>query len=278
MGGAAMTTPRRWIAAALALLVGLVSSPGAQAAEPRAFARVVVDTLELRTGPGISYRVVRTAHRGETFAVEGRPSEGFWIHVLLDDGRDAYVVGDGVETFAVVGAGEGGDLGTTGGVPRRSLFAPPPLEGSRGGFALVGGVLVTPTPGVVQGREGNGYLEVRPALVLHRSVTLEGFVGLSPTPEGSQLLYGAATQIHLAPSWPVCPFVGLGAGGYSVFPSADSFLLRREDRLLARGGGGLLFAFRNRILVRIEATHAVLFGADVYRTAQTYAGGLGVYF
>jgi hypothetical protein len=39
-----------------------------------------------------------------------------------------------------------------------------------------------------------------------------------------------------------------------------------------------LFALRNRILVRLEVTNLSVFSADSYKNAQTYAGGLGVYF
>ena len=63
-----------------------------------------------------------------------------------------------------------------------------------------------------------------------------------------------------------------------MFPNPDSFVLKREDLYVARAGGGLLFALRNRILVRIEASNLSLFTADSYKNAQTYAGGLGVYF
>jgi hypothetical protein len=82
----------------------------------------------------------------------------------------------------------------------------------------------------------------------------------------------------LAPKWAFCPFVGLFAGGLSVFPNPDSFVLRREDLYLAREGGGVLFALRNRILVRVEATNLSVFSSQSYKNAQTYAGGLGVYF
>jgi hypothetical protein len=114
--------------------------------------------------------------------------------------------------------------------------------------------------------------------VLHKTVSLEGFVGDALTSDGAQLLYGGGVSVYLAPNWPICPFVGLFAGGLSVFPNPDSFVLRREDLYLARAGGGLLFALRNRILVRIEVTNLSLFTADSYKNAQTYAGGLGVYF
>jgi hypothetical protein len=237
--------------------------------EPEAFARVIVDDAELRTGPGVSYRVLYDAHRGETFALDGRPGAGFWLRVLLPDGRIAYALGDEVQPFAV-------SAGEEGAPSRPGLFAPPPLEGSRGGFAMLGGVLSIPVVG--GGVQRFGYVEARPSLVLHKTVSLEGFIGNGLTSDGAQLLYGGGVAIYLAPSWPVCPFVGLFAGGLSVLPASDSFVLKREDLYVARAGGGFLFALRNRILVRIEATNLSVFSADSYKNAQTYAGGLGVYF
>ncbi|HZU82006.1 MAG TPA: SH3 domain-containing protein [Polyangiaceae bacterium] len=237
--------------------------------EPEAFARVVVDEAELRTGPGVSYRVVYVAHRGETLALDGRPSAGFWLRVVLADGRTAYLLGDEVQSFAVV-------PGEPGAPSRPGLFAPPPLVGSRGGLALVGGLLSIPVKsGAVQ---RFGYVEARPSLVLHETVALEGFVGDGLTNDGAQLLYGGGVAVYLAPRWVVCPFVGLFAGGISVVPNPESFVLKREDLYLARAGGGLLFALRNRILVRLEVSDLSLFSADSYMNAQTYSGGLGVYF
>ena len=37
-------------------------------------------------------------------------------------------------------------------------------------------------------------------------------------------------------------------------------------------------ALRNRILVRLEVTNLSVFTPETYKNAQTYAGGLGVYF
>jgi hypothetical protein len=250
-------------------LVGVAAPAGANAAEPDAFARVVVDSAELRTGPGVSYRVLYVAHRGETFALDGRPGTGFWLQVLLDDGRTAYALGDEVQPFAVT-------PGDKEGPSRPGIFAPPPLQGSHGGLALVGGLLSIPVTGI--GVQRYGYVEARPSVVLHKTVSLEGFVGDGLTSDGAQLLYGGGVSIYLAPSWVVCPFVGLAAGGLSVIPNSDTFVLKREDFYVARAGGGLLFALRNRILVRLEATNLSLFTADSYRNAQTYSGGLGVYF
>ncbi|MGH7434801.1 MAG: SH3 domain-containing protein [Polyangiaceae bacterium] len=88
-----------------AAVAGLAASRDARAQaadeEPEAFARVVVDAAELRSGPGVSYRTIYSAHRGETFALDGRNGSGFWLRVLLPDGRSAYALGDEVQTFAV---------------------------------------------------------------------------------------------------------------------------------------------------------------------------------
>jgi hypothetical protein len=258
--------------AVVGVVVALVLWPSearADSPEPEAFARVVVDAAELRTGPSVSYRVLYVGHRGETFALDGRPGNGFWLRVLLADGRTAYALGDEVQTFAVNPNDESAPS-------RPGLFAPPPLEGSRAGLALMGGVLAIPVVGGVQ--KYYGYLEVRPSLVLHKTVSLEAFMGDGLTSDGTQLIYGGGVSIYLAPDWPVCPFLGLSAGGLSVFPAQDSFVLKREDLYLAREGGGILLALRNRILVRIEVTNMSLFNADSYKNAQTYSGGLGVYF
>lgn len=265
-------------AAAIACALGMpavlaatdvLAADAADQAEPDAFARVVVDSADLRSGPGVSYRTIYAAHRGETFALDGRPGTGFWLRVLLPDGRAAYALGDEVQPFAVGPDEEGGPS-------RPGIFAPPPLEGARAGLALVGGLLSIPVVGGAVQRFG--YVEARPSFVVHKTVSLEGFVGDGLTSDGAQLLYGGGASVYLAPSWIVCPFVGLFAGGLSVFPNPDSFVLKREDLYLARAGGGVLFALRNRILVRLEATNLSIFSAESYKNAQTYAGGLGVYF
>lgn len=264
-----------WAAAAVAVAVGcsMAGATNARAAsgeeaEPEAFARVIVDMAELRTGPGASYRVIYEAHRGETFALDGRPSAGeFWLRVLLPDGRAAYALGDEVQPFAV-------DPNAEGAPSRPGLFAPPPLEGSRIGVSLVGGALSVPF--ITGGTQG--YVEARPSLVIHKTVSLEGFIGDGLTQDGTELLYGGGVSIYLAPSWPICPFVGLFGGGFSLFPNPDSFVLQRHDYFVARAGGGILMALRNRILLRIEGTELSVFDAETYRVGWTVAGGLGVYF
>jgi hypothetical protein len=259
----------------LALALGVpatlaVSAGEAQAAdEPEAFARLVVDSGELRTGPSISSRVIHVAHRGETFPVDGRQGTGYWLRVILPDGRVAYALGDEMQVFAV-------RPGEPEAPSRPGVFATPPLEGAYGGFAILGGILSIPTRD--NSTHAFGYLEGRPSIVVHRTVTLDGYIGDALTADGSQIIYGGGATVHFAPSWAICPFLGIGGGGISVRPNADSFVLKREDLYMARAGGGLLMALRGRILVRLEVTNLTLFDAESLKNAQTYAGGFGVYF
>ena len=269
--GAAMKRLALVVAVALGAPAALLASEtvASAAEEPDAFARVVVDAAELRTGPSISSRVIYTAHRGETFAVDGRQGTGFWLRVVLPDGRVAYALGDEMQVFAV-------RPGEPDAPSRPGLFATPPLEGANGGFAILGGVLAIPVRD--ETTRAFGYLEGRPSIVLHRTVTLDGYIGNALTADGSQILYGGGATVHFAPSWAICPFLGIGGGGLHVRPNADSFVLKREDLYMARAGGGILMALRGRILVRLEVTNLTLFDSESLKNAQTYAGGFGVYF
>lgn len=257
-----------WLSVAAALFV--IAAPSvAHADEPEAFARVVVDAAEMRSGPGISYRVIYTAQRGDTLAIDGRQGGGFWLRIILPDGRTAYALGDEVQVFAV-------KPGEPDAPSRPGIFATPPLQGAHAGLAIVAGVMTIP---ILDGTtRGFGYIEARPSIIVHPTVTLEGWVGDALTADGAQILYGGGATINFAPSWAICPFLGIGGGGLSVRPNADSFVLKREDLYAARAGGGLLMALRGRILVRLEVTNLSLFDAESFKNAQTYSGGLGVYF
>lgn len=270
MGGPMRGRGRLGFAGLVVLGALLVVSARARAeGAPEAFARVVVDASDVRSGPGISYRIIARVARGETLAVDGRPAAGYWLRVVLDDGRTGFVLGDAVQVFAV--SPDEPDAPS-----RPSLFATPPLEGARAGLALVGGLLRVP----VRGGDARsfGYMEARPSIVVHRTVTLDGFVGDALTADGSQFFYGGGATIHFAPSWAACPFLGIGGGRLHVRPNTDSFVLARDDLFLARAGGGLLMALRGRILVRLEVTNMTLFDTDKFKNAQTYSMGFGVYF
>jgi hypothetical protein len=256
----------------LSLVLGtLLGAPSLASAEerPEAFARVVVDEVELRSGPGATFRVIGTAHRGETLALDGRQGEGFWLRIVTDDGRIAYVLGAQVEPFAV-------RPGESDKPSRPGLLAPPPLRGTIAGFNIVGGVLRIP---IADGSfRGFGYMEFIPQIVLHETVTLNGFLGAALTADGAQMFYGGGATINIAPSWPICPFVGLGVGELRVLPNADSFVLKKESLYMARAGGGFMLALRGRILTRFEVTNASLFTTEGLKNAQTFSFGLGAYF
>ncbi|MBX3181786.1 MAG: SH3 domain-containing protein [Polyangiaceae bacterium] len=249
-----------------AFLAALLASPAAaaesesDAPDADAFARVVVAEAEVRSGPGITHRVIHRAERGEAFLITGREGQGFWLEIALEDGRTGYVLGDVVEPVAI-GEDEVERPGTPG------FFAPPALQRARGGFALMAGVF-----------DKNGYSELRPALVLAPAIALEGYVGMHLNTEGKGVIYGAGGTLNLAPDWPVTPFLHLGGGGYTTFPNADAFVLKDETVMHARAGGGFLISLRWRLLIRLEATQAALFTADSYRNTYGVFGGLGSYF
>jgi hypothetical protein len=227
--------------------------------EVDAFARVVVAEAELRSGPGVSHRVILRAKRGDTFLISGREGTGFWLQVTLPDGREAYVLGDTVEP---VGAGPDAPEGAV----KPGFFAPPALQEARGGFALMGGVF-----------DLDGYFEVRPALVLAPAIALEPYVGMALERDARRLLYGAGATMNIAPDWAIAPFVHIGGGGLHETPN-DEFVASEQDFFHARAGGGLLISLRWRILFRLEANNTVVFTEDSYDNVQTYYGGLGTYF
>lgn len=250
---------RAGVVLAVGISMGLASAQ-ARAQEVDAFARVVVAETELRSGPGVSHRVIYRAERGETFLVEGREGTGFWLRVSLADGREAFVLGDTVEPIAI-----GEDAADRPSTP--GFFSPPALEEARGGFALMAGVF-----------DENGYAEIKPALVIAPAIALEPYAGIHLNSQGKGVIYGAGGTLTLAPDWAVAPYLHLGGGGYTTFPNPDSFVLKKESVFHARAGGGLLVSLRWRVLVRLEATNTVLFTEDSYRNTQSYIGGFGTYF
>jgi uncharacterized protein YgiM (DUF1202 family) len=241
-------------------MLSLAPRSVAASEEPEAFARVVVAETVLRSGPGVSHRVVHVATRGETFAIEGREGPGFWLRVLLPDGRVAYVLGDTVEPIAV-------DQNAPDAPSRPGFFSPPLLAGARGGFALTAGVF-----------DKGGYTEIKPAVVLSPAVSLEPYGGIMLSAEGRRFLYGAGGTLNLTPDWAIAPYVHVGAGAMTTVPNQDAQVLQGGTLAHARAGGGLLLSLRWRILVRLEAMHVVLFEPDFKRNAQSYVGGFGTYF
>jgi SH3 domain-containing protein len=223
-------------------------------------ARVTTSESELRAGPGLSYRVIHRAERGETFPIQGREATGFWLRVYLADGRTAYLLGD--TAIAVLLTDPEGAAAAAPGI-----FSPPPLDTAHGGLSMTGGTFAR-----------SGYTELKPALVLNRSLSLEPYLGLVMSTSGRSLLYGVGITLNLAPDWALAPYVHLGSGGFTTLPNEDAFALERRTRMHARAGGGLLVSLRWRIILRLEATNTALFDAASYRNVQSYVAGLGSYF
>ena len=228
--------------------------------EPESFARVIVAESAFRSGPGVSHRVIYVARRGETFAIQGREGPGFWLRVTLSDGRVAYALGDTVEPIAI--ESDSPDAPSQAGV-----FAPPVLQDSRGGMAIVAGIF-----------NQGGYVEIKPAVVLAPSVAIEPYAGIALSSEGRRIVFGGGGTLNFAPDWVIAPYVHLGAGGISTTPNQDAQVLRGGTLAHARAGGGLLISLRWRILVRLEAMHVVMFDSDYKESAQSFAGGFGTYF
>jgi uncharacterized protein YgiM (DUF1202 family) len=250
----------RRLVLACGLALALVAAPKtARAEDADVFARVTVAETELRAGPGVSYRVIHRGHRGDTFLIQTRETSGYWLEVLLPDGRTAYVLGDTVEALAV-------DRDTPNAPSKPGLFAPPALEDAHGGLALMGGVW-----------NKSGYSEARPALVLAPAIAFEPYVGLALQSDSRRLIYGGAFALNLAPDWAIAPFFVLGAGGMHETPKEEKI---RETRnwFNARVGGGLLISLRFRLLLRLEVSDFVLYTEDRYKNVQSYVGGLGSYF
>lgn len=241
-----------WMGALLAI------SPPVLGDEPEGYARVVIAEAELRSGPGVSYRVIHRAHRGDTLFLRTRSKTGFWLRVALADGREAFVLGDVIEPLAIDSE--------SGLASKPGFFAPPELMDARGGFAIQAGVF-----------DLEGYMELRPALLLAPTLALEPYFGVGLAEAHRRLLYGGAVTLSLAPDWALAPFVSLGAGGTHEDPS-DEFVQDAHAWFHARAGGGLLVSLRWRILLRLEVSNIVLFNEDEYQAVQSYTGGIGTYF
>lgn len=248
----------------LAALACLLVAPQALAQEEDvpdvdAFARVIVGETELRSGPGVSHRVVTRAERGDTLFIKGREGSGFWLQVSLPDGRTAYVLGDTVEPI-------GFDEDDVERPSKPGFFAPPALEEAHAGFSLLGGIY----------RE-NGYIEGKLAWVIAPPIAIEPYVGIAQNTDGRTIIVGGGGTVSLFPDLPATPYVHIGGGGLFL-DSSDEFIVEDQQFFHARAGGGLLVSLRWRILVRFEVMNVTRFTQERYANSQSYTAGFGTYF
>jgi len=245
---------------ALGLWLGSLGSAAHARDAPATYARIVVERAPLRSGPGAQFRVLGEARRDETFRVRGRAPAGHWLEVWRSDGGRAYVQGDAVWLFDA-------SEETTPASARWGIFAPPPLLDARGELAVTLGAL-----------GGDGFLAVRPTILLAPTFGFELSLGASVGSLGRLLMVGLGGIVNLFPSWPVTPFFTVGGGGVHAAPNSDTFLAESGTRSLVYGGGGLRFGFRHRLIVRVEARGVALFDAERLSPQQEISGGLSAFF
>ena len=229
--------------------------------ETTPYARVIVDSVALRSGPGSNYRQVGLALRGDVLPVRGRATRGFWFEVERTDGTHAFVLGSAVYVHEV-GPDEAG-----GGRLWPRLFAPPPLPEAHGEVSITFGML-----------GDAGFMALRPAFYLAPEAGIELTAAASVSQAGRLLLGAVGGIINVFPHSPVVPYIVGGGGVAQSAPNADTFLLESGRVALLYGGGGLRFGLRHRITLRVEARAYAFFEANRYVTKEEYSGGLTVFF
>ena len=256
--------------ASLVLLASVIGGPTRAAAqdEPEPYARVIVDTTPLRSGPSTSYRRVYLAERGEVFPVTGRAPNGYWFKVELPDGTDGWVLGDTVYNHEV--SEEEASRGRF--LPW--LFAPPPLPGATGELAVTFGMI-----GKTFGFDGaGGFMAVRPTILVNPAFGFEVTAAASVARGGRMLIGAVGGILNVFPESPIVPYVVAG-GGYAVSdPNADTYLLQSGSTAVAYGGGGLRFGFRYRLTLRVEARAYAFYQPDLYVAQEELSGGITVFF
>lgn len=243
---------------ALAIFAAILTFGSAvRADDVEVFARVVVDSTPLRSGPGSSFRQVGLAVRGDTFPVKRRATSGYWFQIERPDGTLAWVMGEAVYNHEL-GEGEG---------RRWRIFAPPPLNDAHVEIAATFGVL-----------GGGGFMAIRPTLLVAPIFGLELTGAVAVSRAGRLMLFGGGGVINVFPDWPVVPYLVIGGGVTVSDPNADTFLLESGSIPMLYGGGGLRFGFRQRLTIRIEARAYAFFEPGRYVAQEEYSGGLSVFF
>lgn len=249
--------------AALLLGLHLLAAPQSAAADEDVdvYARVVVDTATVRSGPGVTHRQLYSARRDQVFPVRGRDPRAYWFRIELPDGTVGFIQGEAVHNLEI-----GPDQAPSGQfLPE--VFAPPVLPQAHGEVALVGGAL-----------GGGGMIGLRPTWLLDPRFGIE-LTGAAAVASGGRLLLALIGPIvNLFPSSPFLPFFTLSGGIVASSPSSDTFLLQSGSVSALSAGAGLRIAFRYRLTLRLEARSYVLFGADRYRRQEEYSAGLTVFF
>ncbi len=241
---------------------------GPDSSDVQLYARVIVDSTVMRSGPGYTFRRVHVAHRGDVFPVIERANRGYWFRVQLPDATYGWVMGEAVYNHEV------SDEEASAGRFLPWLFAPPPLMQATGEIAVVFGVLGSGGPSGAYG----GFFAARPSFLLSPTFGLELTASASVSAGGRLLFGGAGGIVNVFPESPIVPFVVVGGGGVVSDPNADTFLLSSGTKLMAYGGGGLRIGFRYRLTLRIEARAYAIYDQNRYIAQEEYSGGVTVFF
>ena len=243
------------------LMIARLTVPGekVRADAIELFARVIVDSTSLRSGPGTNFRQIGVAQRGETFLIKRRSTQGYWFQIERLDGTFAWIMGDAVYNHEVRDGVEEGR--------GSSIFAPPPLQEATAELAVTFGVL-----------DRGGMMVIRPTFFLAPEFGIELSGGASVSTAGRVFLGGVAGLVNIFPRSPVVPFFAVGGGIAFSDPNADTFLLQRGTTSMIFGGGGLRIGFRKRITLRLDARAYVFFLPDRYVAQEEFSGGLSVFF
>jgi Bacterial SH3 domain len=113
----------------------------ATAAHADAFLRVIGQKASVRSGPGINYREVAIADRGQVFQVLERGSRDYWFKIELDDGTSGWILGDLVFPFEVGEEGEAGAFTRMGRAIRAAILGPSPVPYATVGISFSAGIL-----------------------------------------------------------------------------------------------------------------------------------------
>lgn len=241
--------------------------PEAERVSNSVHARVIVDRVELRSGPGSTFRRVWVGRRGDVFEIRERGAHAYWFRVALPDGTQAFVPGDAVYVHEL--SQEEASRGRF--LPE--IFAPPALPHAAGEIAFAFGVL-----GVSDAGPGSGFMAVRPAFQLAPELGLEATLAAS-VGTGGRLFVGAlGGLVNVFPRSPIVPFFALGGGFARSDPNADTFLLQAGWRGALYAGGGLRIGFRYRITLRLEARAWLFLDENAASEQEEISGGLTVFF
>lgn len=226
------------------------------------YARVVVERTEVRTGPGASFRRVRSASRGDVFPILERGTSGYWYQVELPDGTQGWIAGSAVYTHEL-SADEANE-----GRFAPEVFAPPPLPQALGELSFQFGVL-----GLT-----NGFMAIRPAFYLAPEFGIE-LTGAAAVGDAGRLLIATAGAIvNVFPESVVVPFAVAGGGAAFTDANSDAFLADSGVTGAMYAGGGLRFCFRYHITIRLEARVWAFYDENRYVAQEEYGGGLTVFF